>query len=54
MIVNGESCHRLRVYQISQPKGYNAFAATDFLTGDKSHLSRLDGETEELTELSLP
>lgn len=53
-IVDGVSCIRLRVYQISPPEGSNAILATYFLSPDKTNLYRLIPETNELETISLP
>jgi len=52
-IVDGVSCLRLRVYQISPPEGSNAILATYFLTPDKKSLYRLNPETNQLETMPL-
>lgn len=52
-VINGVSCLRLRVYEVSPPEGSNAILSTYFLSQDKKTLYRLHPENNEVETLSL-
>ena len=54
VMVDGNACMRVEIYDRSGKDGTNEFAGTYLMSADGLHLYRLDEEARTVTELEMP